>query len=149
MHSRLALITLALTVALPVACSPPTAEELVQERIRARTDFTVELSSWVDRTDAQGQPYLYLDLRVIKDRDNPLAELTVMVEQLDEQQNVLSEQRITVDVADLTRGLAKSLSAEVQPIAEDVMGVRVYVEPDPPREAWDQFPEFDEVRPRT
>lgn len=148
MRFRPAPTALVLIAALSLACSPPTAEELVRERIRARHDFQVELSSWVDRTDARGQPYLYLDLRVVKNRDNPLAQLTIMVEQLDEQENILAQQRVTLDVADLTRGLTRSMSAEVRPLAEGVMGVRVHIEPEPPREVWDQFPEFDDVRPR-
>jgi len=135
--------------ALTLACSPPSAEDLVQERIRTRQDFQVELNSWVDRTDGQGQPYLYLDLQVLKERDNPLDELTVKVEQIGEQEEVLSEDRVTLDVADLTRGLTKSMNAEVRPMAEGVVGLRVFIEPDPPRENWDEFPEFDEVRPRT
>jgi len=55
MRFRLTPIALALTAALTLACSPPSAEDLVQERIRARQDFQVELNSWVDRTDAQGR----------------------------------------------------------------------------------------------
>ena len=50
-----ATLTALLLAAATIACSPPTAEDLVAEVIAVRNSFEVSLSSWIDR-DAERDP---------------------------------------------------------------------------------------------
>jgi len=145
---RRALVT-ALLLAAVVACSPPSAEDLVAEVIRTRNNFEVSLASWIDRDTDTAQPWLYLDVVVLKDTEDNLTRLTVLVKQLDEAGAVLAEQRVAIDVSNIDmRGLSKNYGLELRPMAARVEGVTLAIEPNPPREVWDQFPELDRVRPR-
>ena len=145
---RRALVT-ALLLAAVVACSPPSAEDLVAEVIRTRNNFEVSLASWIDRDTDTAQPWLYLDVVVLKDTEDNLTRLTVLVKQLDEAGAVLAEQRVAIDVSNMDmRGLSKNYGLELRPQAAGVEGVTLAIEPNPPREVWDQFPELDRVRPR-
>lgn len=131
------------------ACSPPSAEDLVAEVIATRNDYEVALSSWIDRNAGTPQASLYLDVTVVKNTEESLNRLTVLVEQLDADNNVLDSQRVPIDVSDMdTRGLSRNYGVEVRPLAPGVEGVRLLVEPNPPSDVWDQFPELDRVRPR-
>lgn len=145
---RRALVT-ALLLAAVVACSPPSAEDLVAEVIRTRNNFEVSLASWIDRDTDTAQPWLYLDVVVLKDTEDNLTRLTVLVKQLDEAGAVLAEQRVAIDVSNIDmRGLSKNYGLELRPMAAGVEGVTLVIEPNPAREVWEQFPELDRVRPR-
>ncbi len=147
MRSR-ALVT-ALLVAAVVACSPPSAEDLVAGVVTTRNNYKVSLASWIDRDVDTPQPWLYLDVAVLKDTEDNLTRLTVLVQQLDEGGTVLAEQRVAIDVSDMDmRGVSKNYGLEVRPMAAGVEGVTLVIEPNPPREVWDQFAELDRVRPR-
>ena len=140
--------TLGVVALLAIACTPPSAEDLVNEILLARTEFEVELTSWVPRDEGGGDPHLYLDVTILKETDEPLRHLTVMVEQQDELGNKLSETRVALDVNNVERGYPQNVSVAVRPLMPNVEGVRLYLEPNPPREAWSEFPELDAVRPR-
>jgi len=145
---RRALVAVLLLAAV-AACSPPSAEDLVAEVIRTRNNFEVSLASWIDRDTDTAQPWLYLDVVVLKDTEDNLTRLTVLVKQLDEAGAVLAEQRVAIDVSNIDmRGLSKNYGLELRPMAAGVEGVTLVIEPNPPREVWDQFPELDRVRPR-
>lgn len=145
---RRALVAVLLLAAV-AACSPPSAEDLVAEVIRTRNNFEVSLASWIDRDTDTAQPWLYLDVVVLKDTEDNLTRLTVLVKQLDEAGAVLAEQRVAIDVSNMDmRGLSKNYGLELRPLAAGVEGVTLAIEPNPPREVWDQFPELDRVRPR-
>ncbi|MFQ5743053.1 MAG: hypothetical protein ACE5HV_05620 [Acidobacteriota bacterium] len=131
-----------------LACAPPTAEDLVAGILATRNQFEVRLNSWVEREDGGAQPYLYLDVLVVKNTQAPLGTLTVMAEQLDAEGNTLARQRLALDVSGLESSLSQSLTLEVRPAIEGVDGLRLYIEPSPPRSDWDQFPELEQVRPR-
>ncbi len=147
MRSR-ALVT-ALLVAAVVACSPPSAEDLVAGVITTRNNFEVNLASWIDRDVDTPQPWLYLDVAVVKNTEDTLARLTVLVNQLDVDGTVVAEQRVTIDVSDMEmRGVSKNYGLEVRPMVAGVEGVTLVIEPNPARETWDQFPDLDRVRPR-
>jgi hypothetical protein len=138
-----------LVAATAVACAPPSAEELVADIFATRNQFEVRLSSWIDRDPEGPAPYLYLDVAVVKNTEASLNRLTVLVEQLDANNQVLSAQRVPIDVSGLDlRGLSRQFPVEVRPMHPSVEGVRVIVEPNPPRETWSEFPELDRVRPR-
>ncbi len=144
-----ALFATLLIAATTVACSPPSADDLVGEVIATRNEFDVSLSSWIDRDADTPQPYLYLDVAVVKNTEERLNHLTVLVEQLDGANNVLASSRVPIDISDMdVRGLSKSYGLEVRPMAPAVEGVRLLVEPNPAAETWDEFPELDRVRPR-
>lgn len=144
-----AVVTALLVAATAFACSPPSAEDLVNQVLATRNQFEVSLSSWIDRDADTAQPWLYLDVAVVKDTEESLTRLTVLVEQLDADNKVLSSQRVPIDVSDMDmRGLSKTYGVEVRPMAAGVEGVRITVEPNPPADVWDQFPELDRVRPR-
>jgi hypothetical protein len=147
--TRRAILPALLLAATAVACSPPTAEELVAEIFATRNNFEARLSSWIDRDTDGPAPYLYLDVTVVKNTEASLNQLTVLVEQLDADNQVLSAQRVPIDVSGLdVRGLSRQYPVEVRPMHPAVEGVRVIVEPNPPPETWPQFPELDRVRPR-
>ena len=140
--------TALLLAAATIACSPPTAEDLVAEVIAVRNSFEVSLSSWIDRDADTAAPYLYLDVDVVKNTEDSLTRLTVLVEQL-EGSNVLNSQRVAINVSDMDmRGLSKKYNVEVRPLAPGVDGVSVIIEPNPAPETWAEFPELDRVRPR-
>jgi hypothetical protein len=142
------LITL-LLIAATAACAAPSADDLVAQVIATRNEYEVALSSWIDRDAGTPQASLYLDVNVVKNTEENLTRLTVLVEQLDADNEVLASQRVPIDVSDMdTRGLSRSYGIEVRPMAAGVEGVRLVVEPNPPREVWDEFPELDRVRPR-
>jgi hypothetical protein len=144
-----ALLTALLIAAAAVACSAPSAEDLVAEVLATRNEYDVALSSWIDRNAGTPQASLYLDVNVVKNTEENLTHLTVLVEQLDADNNVLDSQRVAIDVSDLdTRGLSRSYGLEVSPLAAGVEGVRLIVEPNPPADVWDEFPELERVRPR-
>jgi len=139
---------LLLALAAP-ACSPPSADDLVAEVIATRNRYEVALSSWIDRDAGTPNASLYLDVDVVKNTEDNLTSLTVLVEQLDADNNVLDSQRVAIDVSDMdTRGLSRSYGLEVRPMAPGVEGIRLLVEPNPPADTWDEFPELDRVRPR-
>lgn len=134
-------------LALGLACGPPSGGELVQQVIEQRNRYEARLNSWIVREDAP-EPYLYLQVNVINDSQEALQTLTVMVEQLDGDNELLRQDRVPIDVSDLTPGLAESMSVEVRPAHAQVEGIRLSVEADPPEAAWGEFPEFERVRPR-
>lgn len=141
--------TILLLAAVMIACSPPTADDLVAQVIAVRNNFEVNLSSWIDRGTETGTPYLYLDVDVVKNVEDSLARLTVLVEQLDANGNVLDAQRVPIDVSGMDmRGLSKKYALEVRPLVPGVEGVRLTIEQNPVRETWTEFPELDRVRPR-
>ncbi len=144
-----ATFTALLLAAATIACSPPTAEDLVAEVIAVRNSFEVSLSSWIDRDADTAAPYLYLDVDVVKNTEDSLTRLTVLVEQLDADGNILEAQRVPINVSDMDiRGLSKKYNVEVRPLAPGVDGVRLLIEPNPAPETWAEFPELDRVRPR-
>ncbi len=144
-----AFVAALLVAATAIACSPPSAEDLVAEVLATRRDFDVSLSSWIDRDADTPQPWLYLDVAVVKNTEADLSRLTVLVEQLDAADNVLASQRVPIDVSDMdVRGLSKSYGLEVRPMAPGVEGVRLLVEPNPEPDVWGEFPELERVRPR-
>lgn len=130
------------------ACSAPSAEDLVRDVIAQRNNYEARLSSWIVREDA-AVPFLYLDVMVINNNlDAALRTLTVMIEQLDAQDQVLDARRVAIDVAALTAGIGQSIGVQVAPAHAAVEGVRLFIEANPPRELWPEFAEFDSVRPR-
>jgi hypothetical protein len=138
-----------LLIAATAACAAPSADDLVAEVIATRNQFEVSLSSWIDRDADTPQPWLYLDVAVVKNTEEQLTRLTVLVEQLDAAGEVLSSTRVPIDVSDMdVRGLSKTYGLDVRPMAPGVEGVRLLVEPNPAPETWGEFPELDRVRPR-
>lgn len=130
------------------ACSPPSAEDLVRQVMQQRTRYTVTLGSWVVSENAV-PPYLQLDVTVVNNnQDVTLRTVTVMVEQLDADGNVLAEQRVSIDTSAFTPGFGQSKGVQVSPAAPGVDGLRLYIESAPERAVWDEFPEFAAVRPR-
>ena len=92
---------------------------------------------------------LYLDVAVVKNTEAQLTSLTVLVEQLDANNAVLTSQRVPINVSDMdVRGLSKNYGLEVRPMAPAVEGVRLVIEPNPEPDTWGEFPELDRVRPR-
>jgi len=148
MSFRVRMFALVVVALLAIGCSPPTAEDLVNEVLLVRTEFDVELTSWVPRDEGGADPHLYVDVEIMKNTDEPLRYLTVMVEQQDEIGNKLSETRVALDVNDIERGYRQNTGVAVRPLMPGVEGVRLYLEPNPPSEAWGEFPELDAVRPR-
>ncbi len=140
-----ALVIVALVV---IGCSPPSAEDLVNDVLMVRTEFDVELTSWVPRDEGGADPHLYVDVTILKNTDEALRHLTVMVEQQDELGVKLSETRVTLDVGNIERGYPQNVGVAVRPLMSGVEGVRLYLEPNPPQEAWNEFPELEAVRPR-
>lgn len=149
MKRLLPLSLLALTVAVAsVACSAPSADDLVQDVMRQRMNYEARLNSWIVREDTS-PPHLYLEVNVLNNnQDVTLRTLTVMVEQLDSDGEVLSAQRKAIDVAELTPGIGQSMGVQVAPAHPQVDGIRLFVESQPERDTWSQFPELDAVRPR-
>ena len=147
MRYRVLFIASLLAVA-AAGCSAPTADDLVADVIAIRNQYEVALSSWIDRNAGTPQASLYLDVNVINNGQQSLQNLTVLVEQLDADNEVLSADRVTLDVSGMTGGLSKSTGVEVSPVAAGVEGVRLTIEPNPPADVWSQFPELDRVRPR-
>lgn len=140
-------ICVAAVIAL-AACSAPSAEDLVREVIAQRNSYDARLSSWIVREDA-AVPFLYLDVMVVNNNmEATLRTLTVMVEQLDADDQVLDARRVALDVAALTAGIGQSIGVQVSPANPAVEGVRLFVEGNPATEVWPEFPEFDSVRPR-
>ena len=148
MPIRMRMFALVFVALLVVGCSPPSAEDLVNDVLLVRTEFDVELTSWVPRDEGGADPHLYVDVTIMKNTDESIQWLTVMVEQQDEIGNKLSETRVALDVFDIERGYPQNVGVAVRPLMPGVEGVRLYLEPNPPQEAWDEFPELDAVRPR-
>ena len=141
---RVALAALVLALVAP-ACSPPSADDLVRGVMEQRRNYSATLQSWTQREDGS----LYLDVMVVNNNvEGSLRRLTVMVEQLDAEDNVLSADRVALDVATLTPGLGQPVGVTVAGAAPVVEGIRLYVEPQPEEAEWPDFPEFDAVRPR-
>jgi len=143
-----ALFTTLLLAVVAVGCAAPSADDLVADVIATRNQYEVALSSWIDRNAGTPQATLYLDVNVINNGQDSLQDLTVLVEQLDADNEVLDTQRVAIDVSGMTGGLSKSTGVEVSPVAPGVEGVRVTIEPNPPADFWNEFPELDRVRPR-
>lgn len=142
-------LLIVLMAAAGVACSPPSADELVENVLRTRNNYEVRLTSWAPFEEGTPQARLYLDVVVVKNTEDSLTDLTVLVEQLDSAESPLSSQRVSIDVSAMDlRGLSKNFGVEVSPLQANVEGVRLILEPNPPRDAWGEFPELDRVRPR-
>ena len=121
--------TILLLAAVTIACSPPTADDLVAQVIAIRNSFEVNLSSWIDRGTETEAPHLYLDVDVVKNVEDRLARLTGLGEQLDANGNVLDAQRVPIDVSGMDmRGLSKKYALEVRPMVPGVEGVRLTIE---------------------
>ena len=101
MRTRPFVAILLLLAPLAAACSAPSAEDLVQQVLATRNQFEVALSSWIDRDAGTPNAYLYLDVNVVKNTEQNLTRLTVMVEQLDANNEVLTSQRVAIDVSDM------------------------------------------------
>jgi hypothetical protein len=141
---RAFLALLALALVAP-ACSPPSADDLVRGVMEQRRNYTATLQSWAQREDGS----LYLDVLVVNNNtESSLRTLTVLVEQLDADNGVLSSTRVVLDTATLTPGLGQPVGVTVPGAAPVVEGLRLFVEPQPEEAAWPEFPEFDAVRPR-
>jgi len=141
---RLVLAALVLALVAP-ACSPPSAEDLVRGVAEQRNNYTATLQSWTQREDGS----LYLDVLVVNNNiEGSLRTLTVMVEQLDADNNVLGSSREVLNVVTLTAGLGQPVGVTLAGAAAQVEGIRLFVEPRPSAEDWPEFPEFDAVRPR-
>lgn len=141
--NRLA-IPMLLLVVLATACSPPSADDLVRQVLEQRRNYDVKLTSWILRPDGSA----YLDIQVINNNESALGTLTVLVEQLDVDNNTLASSRVGVDVSALSAGLGQGLGVSVANAIPEVEGIRVSVEANPPRESWGEFKELDGVRPR-
>jgi len=127
------------------ACSPPSAEDLVRAVAEQRNNYSATLQSWTQREDGS----LYLDVLVVNNNaESSLRTLTVMVEQLDADNNVLGSSRGVLDVVSLTPGLGQPVGLTLAGAAAQVEGIRLFVEPLPAEDDWPDFPEFDAVRPR-
>ncbi len=148
MPIRMRVFALVFVALLAVGCSPPSAEDMVNDVLLVRTEHDVELTSWVPRGEGGADPHLYVDVTIMKNTDESIHWLTVMVEQQDAIGNKLSETRVSLDVYDIERGYPQNVGVAVRPLMPAVEGVRLYLEPNPPQEAWDEFPELDAVRPR-
>jgi len=148
MPFRMRTAALIFVALMAIACGPPSAEDLVNEVLMVRTEFDVELTSWVPRDEGGADPHLYVDVTLMKNTDANLRHLTVMVEQQDEIGNKLSEARVALDVSNVERGYPQNVGVAVRPLMPGVEGVRLYLEPNPPAEEWNEFPELDAVRPR-
>lgn len=149
MSLRFRVLLLALSALLVVSCSPPSAEDLVTDILQVRNEFEVRLTSWIVRDEGTANARLYLDVTVLKNTAEPLDYLTVMVEQQDAAGNTLSEKRVSFEVVQLERGLSQTTGVEVFPAQPGVEGVRLYIEPNPPRDTWGEFRELARVRPRS
>ena len=134
----------ALLAAATLACAPPSAEELVRNVFQLRNNYDANLTSWILRPDGS----LYLDVLVVNNNETTLPALTVMVEQLDVDNNVLRAERVAIDVSALTAGLGQGIGVTVPNAIPEVEGVRLLVEGNPPRDVWAEFKELDGVRPR-
>lgn len=141
-------ILLLTAVVVAAACAPPSADDLVADVLELRNRYDVRLTSWIVRDEGGPDAHLYLDVAVVQNGPRGLDDLTVLVEQLDADGRMLRQDRVALDVSRLTSGLSRNLGVEVRPADPRVEGVRLYVEPDPPRDAWSEFPELEEVRPR-
>lgn len=141
---RLFLATLVLALVAP-ACSPPSADDLVRGVAEQRRNYEATLQSWRQREDGS----IYLDVLVVNNNiETSLRTLTVLVEQLDADNNVLSSTREVLNVATLTPGLGQGVGVTLAGAAAQVEGIRLFIEPLPDEEDWSNFPEFDAVRPR-
>lgn len=127
------------------ACSPPSAEDLVRAVAEQRRNYDATLQSWTQREDGS----LYLDVLVVNNNvETALRTLTVLVEQLDADNNLLASSREVLNVVSLTPGLGQGVGVTLAGAAAQVEGIRLFVEPQPSEEDWGEFPEFDAVRPR-
>lgn len=141
-------LLLAATLAGPLACAPPSADDLVEEVMRTRLQYDVEARSWIIREDSD-PPEIYIETFVLNNnQEESLRTLTVLVEQLDGDNELIAADRVVLDVAELTPGIGRSIGVTV-PVANDaVEGLIVRRETQPDREVWREFPEFEAVRPR-
>lgn len=137
-------IPMLLLVVLGTACSPPSADDLVRQVLEQRRNYDATLNSWILRPDGSA----YLDIQVVNNNESALGTLTVLVEQLDVDNNTLASSRVGIDVAALSAGLGQGLGVSVANAIPEVEGIRVSVEANPPRESWGEFKELDGVRPR-
>ncbi|NKB86908.1 MAG: hypothetical protein GKS06_01635 [Acidobacteria bacterium] len=141
---RAALALLMLAIVAP-ACSPPSADDLVRGVMEQRRNYTAELKSWAQREDGS----LYLDILVVNNNaEGSLRNLTVLVRQLDADDNVIGESRESLNVSTLTPGLGQPVGVTVAGASARVEGAYVVIEPQPEEAEWSDFPEFDAVRPR-
>lgn len=141
---RPALLATILLAATSIGCTPPSADDLVRKVVEQRNNYDVTASSMIVRPDGS----LYIDVLVVNNNLTALNKLTVMVEQLDADDNVLASGRVVMDVSALTAGLGQSIGVTVANAAAGVEGARLFVETNPPKEVWPEFPELDAVRPR-
>lgn len=130
------------------ACSAPSADELVEEVMMTRVNYDVEARSWIIR-DESDPPEIYIETFVINNnQDQALRTLTVLVEQYDVDGNLVAENRVALDVAELTPGIGRSIGVTVPAANMEVDGLVVRREIQPDQAVWGEFPEFERVRPR-
>ena len=86
---------------------------------------------------------LYLDVLILNNSDKSLRTLTLLVEQLDANDQLLASQRVAAEVTALTPGISQTVGVELGPAHSSVEGIRLILELDPGPEIWDQFPEFN------
>lgn len=138
-------LAFALLTFMAAGCSPPSADDLVRQVMEQRNNYTATLQSWTQREDGS----LYLDVLVVNNNaEGTLRTLTVMVDQYDADSEVIDSRRVVLNVANLTPGLGESVGVTLPGAAAQVEGAALRIEPRPEEGVWDQFPEFDAVRPR-
>lgn len=138
-------LLLLIAAAATVGCSAPSAEDLVLEVMETRLNYDATLQSWIVRPDGS----LYLDVLVVNNNnEQALRTLTVMIEQLDAEDEALEARRVVLEVLNLTPGMGEGVGVTVAGAAPGVEGIRLFIEARPEPDAWAEFPEFEAVRPR-
>ena len=69
MPIQIRMFALVFVALLVIGCSPPSAEDLVNDVLLVRTEFDVELTSWVPRDEGGADPHLYVDVAIMKNTD--------------------------------------------------------------------------------
>lgn len=103
-----------------------------------RQKFEVEILSWAPLPDGQ----IALDLKVAVKGKSDLDQLTVEVRQVDDEENVLRAEPVTLDVAGMGWDDARAVTVRVAGAGPQVRAVAVFRENVPDESKRGSYPEF-------
>ncbi|MFC2171053.1 hypothetical protein ACFLU6_00300 [Acidobacteriota bacterium] len=120
-------------------CSKDPLKELKIKRMQ----YKIELTNWTWKGEERSGEVV-LDFSVQNENSDRLDYVTVLVEEMDLEKNIVNERLVPLDVSQIPPGQSGAVTAYIENVSEHVdegfIGAKR--EANPPRSAWQGMPEF-------
>lgn len=120
-----------------VSCAP---ENPIESVVTARNGYGVEVTNLINRPD---ENKILIEFNVINSTPSRLDHLTVLMEQLDADENVLDKSRHVLDVSELGYNGSMPILKKIERASDRVQAVSCRIEKNPDRKAMMEMKEFE------